>query len=332
MMRRFVKSASELDGVEASRPAGLTSRVRKSWRRQAGVLGAAAIVGSLTAAAPISEARAQEIQLTGPLAGAPAVRKLRLHRKGRFEVAPGVSFSLLDQYQRTIMPGLRATYHVTDWLGLGLWGGYGFQYSAGLTEELQEKAIDQRSCASNPNTKACKLTAINLTRKGGGRTGQMADDQLGKMQWVIAPQITAVPFRGKLALFSSLFVDTDVNFFLGAAIVGLQERGDCGFDSDGKVGSLKPCSESFKLESRVAVAPTFGLGLNFYPSSFIGFGVEWRGMPFSWNTSGFDNKGGGANEDFPDTAVNSKDRAFQFNNMITLNVSFQFPMEMKTTD
>ena len=31
---------------------------------------------------------AQEIQLTGPLAGAPAVRKLRLYREGRFEVAP----------------------------------------------------------------------------------------------------------------------------------------------------------------------------------------------------------------------------------------------------
>ena len=43
-------------------------------------------------------ASAQEIQLTGPLAGAPAVRQLRLHRAGRFEVSPTVSFTLLDEY------------------------------------------------------------------------------------------------------------------------------------------------------------------------------------------------------------------------------------------
>ena len=48
-----------------------------------------------------SSAEAQEIQLTGPLAGAPAVRKLRLHREGRFEVTPNVSFTLLDEYNRT---------------------------------------------------------------------------------------------------------------------------------------------------------------------------------------------------------------------------------------
>jgi hypothetical protein len=47
----------------------------------------------LMTAAP---AEAQEIQLTGPLAGAPAVRKLRLHRDGWFEVAAGSSFTLLD--------------------------------------------------------------------------------------------------------------------------------------------------------------------------------------------------------------------------------------------
>src|SRR4051794_22930275 len=114
MMRRFVKS------VRASRLG------RFGGVMLAGVAGCAALT------AFSAEASAQEIQLTGPLAGAPAVRQLRLHRKSRFEIAPGVSFSLLDQYQRTIMPGAALTYHFTDWLGIGLWGGYGFQYSTGL--------------------------------------------------------------------------------------------------------------------------------------------------------------------------------------------------------
>ena len=35
------------------------------------------------------------------------------------------------------------------------------------------------------------------------------------------------------------------------------------------------------------------MGLNVYPSGFVGIGIEWRALPFSWNTSGFDNRGGG---------------------------------------
>src|SRR3954470_15537746 len=107
----------------------------------------AGLAGWAALTAVSAGAQAQEIQLTGPLAGAPAVRKLRLHRQGRFEVAPGVSFTLLDQYQRTIMPGAKLTYHVTDWFGIGVWGGFGVQYTTTLSDELQEKAVDGRNCS-----------------------------------------------------------------------------------------------------------------------------------------------------------------------------------------
>lgn len=281
------------------------------------------VVAGLTGCAILmtsAPAEAQEIQLTGPLAGAPAVRRLRLHRKMRFEVAPGASFTLLDEYQRTIMPGLRLTFHPTDWLGIGAWGGYGFQYSTGLTDELQRVAIDQRQCTSRPYTSECRLTRVNLTR------GDLTEDQLGRIQWIAAPQVTFVPFRGKLALFAELFVDTDVNFFVGPAFIGVQERKDCGGDNQA------PCSESFELAGRMAIAPTFGLGLNFYPTGFLGFGVEWRGLPFSWNTSGFDNHGFGPDEAFPDNKVDDRDRAFHFNSMLTVSVSVQFPTAIKTTE
>ena len=299
------------------------------------------VIAGLAAAAVLgvcAEASAQEIQITGPLAGAPAVRKLRLHREGRIEVAPNVSFTLLDEYQRTIMPGIRLTYHPTDYFGFGLWGGFGFQSSTGLTDELQQKAIDNRDCQSRSSSKACRLTEVNLTRPGTNsdtktkRSGMLVDDQLARLQWVVAPQVTLIPFRGKLALFASLFVDTDVNIFLGPAIVGLQERKSCGFESDTPSKGIVPCSQSFELEGRVTVAPTFGLGLNFYPSDFIGFGAEFRGLPYSWNTSGFDNHGGGNDKAFPDTAVNSDDRSFQFNSMLTIHLSVQFPTVIKTTE
>lgn len=288
-----------------------------------------AVAAAVAALVSLSEtANAQEIQLTGPLAGAPAVRKLRLHRAGRFEVSVGSSFSLLDQYLRTVMPGATLTYHVTDWLGFGVWGGYGFQYTTGLTDELQQKAIDERNCAGRPSIKACQLTAVNLTR------GNLSHDQLGHIQWIAAPQVVAVPFRGKISLFGAATVDTDVDLFAGVAIVGLKERQSCGQDADGKPITGPACGDatSFALASRVTPAPTFGLGLNFYPASFFGLGFEFRALPFSWNTSGFDNHGLGNNKAFPDQFINSDDREFHFNTMLSVQAKFAFPITIKKSE
>ena len=327
MMRRFVKSvsASLLGKTRGERSD--SRAVSLIPRRLRGAL-LAGVSGLLALTALHTEAEAQEIQLTGPLAGAPAVRKLRLHRAGRFEIAPGVSFSLLDQYQRTIMPGATASYHFTDWIGVSIFGGYGIPSTTGLGDELQ-KIVDGRDCANKPFTKACRLTAVNLTH------GKVADDQFGSIQWVLAPQVQVVPFRGKISLFSAIFIDTDVSIFAGPAIVGVQERTSCGKDEAGaSVGA--PCTDqkSFALAGRIAVAPTFGLGLNFYPNPtpFLGFGFDFRAIPFSWNTSGFDNHGGGNNQDFPDNNVNGADREFHFNSMITLHVSVQLPTAVKTTE
>lgn len=313
MMRRFVNNLC-------------ASRLPQLRRGMFAVLAACAALGTT------ASSEAQEIQLTGPLAGAPAVRQLRLHRKGRVEIALGSSFTLLDEYQRTILPGLRVSWHPTDWLGFGVWGAYGITTTTSLADELQKKAIDSRACtAPTPaNVSPCKLTAVNLTRPGikgssGNSTGKLVEDQFGKIQFVAAPQINVVPFRGKLSLFGALTADTDISFFAGAAIVGVQERKACGKDDTGK--AIGACSGSFELESAIRIAPTFGVGWNFYPRQipFFGFGAEYRAMPFSRNTSGFDNAGAGNDEAFPDTAVNVKDRQFRFNSMVTVNLLFSFP-------
>ena len=291
------------------------------------VLGALALGVS---AAATTSAQAQEIQLTGPLAGAPGTRHQRLHRAGRFEIAPNISFTLLDEYQRTVMPGLKLTYHINDWFGVGLYGGYGIQYTTGLTDELQQKAIDDRGCYANPSQAACRLTAVSLTHRKGA---SLVDDQLAKFQWTVAPQVTFVPFRGKIALFNSLFVDTDLSVFVGGAIVGLQERKHCGdTGTDAQPGELS-CGDpkSFALESVITGAPTFGLGLNFYPTQLFGFGAEWRGLPFSWNTSGFDVAGGGPGNNFPDNKVNGADEQFHFNSMITINLTFRLPPKVESS-
>ena len=266
------------------------------------VLAASVVVGAV---AYDSRAEAQEIQMTGPLAGAPAVRGLRQYREGRFELAPTVSFTLLDEYRRTILVGGRINYNIKDWIAVGVWGGFGaISTSTDLTDQ-----IDTQSPRNG-------RTAINVNHRADGSSAPF-QDQVAKIQWVAAPQITFAPFRGKIGIFQKVFLDTDAYLHAGLAFVGLQERGDCG-------GGPNPCNDpkTFALASRVAPAPTFGLGLNFYTGDFLAVGVEYRALPFSWNRGGFDSRGGGNNKKFPDNKIDSDDQTFKFNQMITVSVSF----------
>src|SRR5688572_15662235 len=161
---------------------GTTMKRTATWRRL--LCGAVALA---TVALATERAEAQEILLTGPLAGAPAVRKLRLYREKRFEIAPAASFTLLDEYQRTILFGGRINYNFTDWLALGVWGAHGtIKIATALSEHIQDVNETRQGLADTTIDR--RLTAVNMS----------ADftKQLSGIDWVIAPQLTAIPFRG----------------------------------------------------------------------------------------------------------------------------------------
>jgi hypothetical protein len=284
-------------------------------------------------------AQAQEIQLTGPLAGAPAVRQLRLRRQGRFEISPQASFTLLDEYQRTILLGAQLNYNLTDWLAIGIWAAPGAIHSTtGLTDHIDEVTQMRRFGAPPPNgirepnndpafgdpappggiSTNNRLTAASI--------GNPFKTQLGTIKYVYAPEITLVPFRGKLAIFQKIFVDADAYVFVGPAFVGIQERQDCG-DS-----GQPACQNAFGTKTRTQITGTFGLGLKFYTNKFTSIGVEWRALPFPWNTGGFDTHGGGPDEKFPDTRINSKDREFKFNQLLSVNISLYLPFKIKSSE
>ncbi|HEY0462552.1 MAG TPA: hypothetical protein VGC79_00005, partial [Polyangiaceae bacterium] len=259
-------------------------------------------------------AEAQQILLTGPLAGAPAVRKLRQHRKARFELAPAVSFSLLDEYQRTILVGARLNYHFTDWLAFGAWGAFGAAHiPTHLSEQIQEVNAARRLADPNSLFRDRQLTAVNM--------GPDFTEQIASMDWVVAPQLTAVPFRGKLALFQSIYLDTDLYFFGGPAFVGITERKNC-----------DACTNSFEMGTRVAIAPTFGLGFTFYINKWSALGFEYRALPFSWNTGGIDTAGGGKDKKFPDNKITNDDRQFNFNQVLTVSWNVYLPFQHKVSE
>jgi outer membrane beta-barrel protein len=278
--------------------------------------------------ASAGNAAAQEILLTGPLAGAPAVRKERLYRGGRFEIAPTISFTLLDEYQRTIFVGGRLQYNITEWLAIGAWGAFGaVQSPTSLTNEINDSAPRNGFTVSQVNH--------GPATSGGNYQHAPFADQTAKMNWVIAPQLQLTPFRGKLSLFQKIFVDTDAYLHAGVAFVGIQERADCG-GGNGQPPCVAPLAagdaSSFTLASTTKIAPTFGIGLNFYLTDFMSLGLEYRALPFSWNRSGFDTRGAGNNQNFPDGKINSQDDTFKFNQMMTISIGFSLPPKEKISD
>lgn len=292
--------------------------------------GLLAVVGVL---AMESTASAQEIQLTGPLAGAPAVRQLRWYRNKRFEIAPTFSFTLLDEYKRNFLVGARLQYHFTDWLGLGVWGAYNVvKWDTALTDSIEE--INVRRWADERDGDPLNTVDRNASLFS---VGYQFPNQLGVIQWMAAPQITGVPFRGKLAIFEKLFVDIDMFFFVGPAFIGLKERADYTVAdlSDQEKTVLGPNGKpirSYPMASRVAITATFGGGFNFYPLDVFGFGVEYRATPFSWNYSGFDSRGGPPNDKGGDMKIDSDDRLFRMNQMISVTLNFMLPAKAKISN
>ncbi len=264
-----------------------------------------------------TSARAQEVQVTGPLAGAPAVHHLRLYRKGRLELSPTFSITLQDEFSRALLVGGQLRYHFVDWLGIGGWGSFAV---ANPTTKLT-KEIEKRGITRDENR-------LSLPSPQG------FDKQVGEIRWIGGVDVEFVPLRGKIAMFQKIFLDTDFYLFAGLAFAGLSERantaaGVC--DTPDPVGGPTPCLDSQSAnKKRTALAPSFGAGLNFYFKGWAGLTFQWRGVPFKWNTGGFDDSGH-PDGDFPDGLINSKDRKRQFNHMITLGAVFYIPPKIKTT-
>ena len=279
------------------------------------------IVAALALLGITPTAQAQEVEIEGPLAGAPAVVGLRIYRALRFQVQLQAAMTLQDEYTRTILPGGQLNFHLTDWLGIGLWAGFGVGLDTALTDQIVQKGqTNSVNVLSLPNRK-------NFSQ------------QLGRIKFIVAPQLTFIPLRGKLGLFEKLFVDTDFYLFGGVGVVGLEERKDVtagqydqcfgdGSSLPSAISCFEPTATSRNRSTRVAIAPTFGAGLSLYLADFVAMTIEWRGLPFAWNTSGTDESGfsGG---DFPDKAINSKDYLPHFNHMMTLGFAFYFPIAPK---
>ncbi|MGB3052414.1 MAG: hypothetical protein WBB42_15545 [Polyangiales bacterium] len=265
-------------------------------------------------------ASAQDVQVSGPLAGASSVKKLRLWRAMRLHVEPFFAFTIGDEYARSLIVGGEVRFHFVDWFGIGGWGGYSVgQLDMNLTDEIQAKGVTQ-----DPNR-------LDLPSR------ERFPDQVGRVNWWSGVEVHFMPFRGKLAMFQKVFFDADLDFFVGAAFVGVEERANTEIRRDSvttpqyctPIGATTPqdpgCLESQLARSnRTVIAPSFGVSFNAFFRDFLGIALRWRGIPFKYNTGGTDNNNDGQ--------IDSNDRLKQFNNMFTVGLIFVLPPKTKTTD
>jgi outer membrane beta-barrel protein len=273
----------------------------------------------------VTRAAAQDVLISGPLAGAPAVRNMRVYREGRVNLIPGVGYTLQDEYARSLFLTVEANYHFLDWLGVGIWGGFNMaRIDTDLTSQV---------AAVGQTTDRNRLSLPDRT---------VFSEQIGRMVWAASLHLMFVPLRGKLSLFQAVFIDTDLYVFGGVGLFGLQERAATDVESarcDMAVGgmSMATCIDSARARAdRVAVTPMFGIGMSFYANSWFGVMLEWRAFPFSWNPSGTDESGEGrdrmAGGGFPDGVINGDDSRTTFNQMINIGLVFNLPPDQAITD
>jgi outer membrane beta-barrel protein len=251
-------------------------------------IGALAFVG---ASAVGSSAMAQEVQISGPLAGAPSCRRCVQYRAQRFVVAPSFGITLQDDFQRAMVIGVQAAYHFNDIVGLGLYAGY-------AAIQIPTPLSAATASYSGLPSPADPSMRVNEFRASYNVPDQAQfSRQLGRMGLILGlPQLTITPLRGKLALFQNVFIDADVSVFAAPAVVLVEERRnfDAFRDNGAGGGMILPPTDPDVLASqtarstRPAFTGMFGAGFNFYINRFLSLSFEYRAFPFSWNTSGTD--------------------------------------------
>ena len=265
-------------------------------------------------------ASAQEIQITGPLAGQPAVRRMRQYRVDRVQlIVPTVGYTLQDEFARSLMVGLEANVHFTDFLGVGVWGaaanfGNSFFINSDLTNQV----------------------SVNGQTTGRNRLSMPSpasfEDQVARLQGVVSAHLLFAPLRGKLSLFQGVFVDADFYILAGFALAFVEERADVTTQGICTTATSECLATQTARKDRIAPAPIFGVGLNMYFNSWIGLALQWRAFPFNMNPAGTDEAGGtGGSVSIPDGLINDADQRFYFHHMINVGLIINLPPDASST-
>ena len=202
----------------------------------------------LLAAAPALAQRAN------PLDGQPEVRRRLMLRENRFEVSPEIGFAINRAFYHTILVGLKAEYHISDWISIG--ANFGSGYGMNVRTGLADNVIAQLPDTYDPSTAKQLIPSKD-----------MASRPMLKLNMLVGAQANITPFFGKMALFSKLFFNYDFYGFVGfgAALYGDScTPTTCQFQD----GTGPNPTKGFKP------GLTFGAGFHFFFNNWIALNAE----------------------------------------------------------
>lgn len=199
----------------------------------------------------------------------PAVRKRIQLRENRLELGPTFGITLGQPFRHTLLAGVRAQYHILDWVAAGAVFTFGAaSFDTGLTKEID--SVNEASIAGCDPKKDSDDFARCL-RENGIRGEEEADwkNALNETAWTLAIRGTITPFSGKMAFFSRLFWLYDFYAFAGVGIVKTKNSSDADLGNDG-----------------THVGPHIGLGLHVFFLPSLALSAEFSDTIIKNNPSG----------------------------------------------
>lgn len=256
---------------------------------------------------------------TNPLEGQPAVRRRVLYLDKRFEVAPQIGLTFLQDFKHYFLVGLKAEYHIMTWLSVGVFFDYAaFGWDTELTNEIEDTLPNE----VNVNTDVDPSPSKSIMKKA-----------ISDIMFKAGVYVAYTPWFGKLSLFGKVFANFDLHILAGAGFVYLK-KGDLVVGQD-----IDPTGTQSRMLHMIIekdnggfkVGPLFGFGLHFHILKWLSLSLTFHAIIIKRNAAGFD-KNGDTLATAPNVVrVNEKDESWENVMSFTLGVSFFFPTSAKRT-
>lgn len=268
------------------------------------------------------------------LAKEPAVRHRLLLVKGRFEVQPLFESTINADFRHILGGGLKLEYHFSDMLSFGALGVFSTSINTALVGKITDTLETEGNCVDSMGD----AVDCDQTREP---SKEEFLQHLNKMPIHGAAYVSLTPWYGKLAAFSTAFVNFDFYFQAGVAFAKLDSSCDadiCDDDAPGlSTGDPEmpiPPDDNPNNDPPLNSGNRIGLylagGLHVFLNDFIALDFSVRDYAFSDNPSGAD-----YNADLfvcdKDVFDCKSDSRFLHHIFAGFGVSIMFPMTAKRT-
>ncbi len=210
-----------------------------------------------------------------------AVRNRFFLKQGRFEVAPFFGYVPNNAFARRLVAGGNLAYHFTETLAAQGQVGFSPDGDEGDVKQLTSVLLDR---AYNGNSNVQQFTP------GGAPVERKPFQQpFDKVQLAATFGISWAPIYGKINLVGETVLNFDLYGSLGAGIIS--KRNYVATYDEAATEEMRAAGDIMNLqilENEVKVAPSIGIGGNFFLNQFIALKLDARSAFYVDNKPQYD--------------------------------------------